>query len=426
MKEESEMSSSDPTPLPLPTYAGGTRAITTTPVVGVPRRAYADVFVPGEEALEEGELRVTVLGSGNPWATRAQASASILVEVGNPERDLLVFDLGTGSLANYASLKLPVNLLDKVFLTHLHADHTADMITLSGSYSKVGRADGPVRVWGPSGTEPRLGTKHFCEGIEAALAFAEAGIPVGLLAMPTLGTTAPATSAGALIVGDAEVISGIVLLQLAFPGAPVFHSIMKAWADPRNGNYVGYAIDSRARYAPVEMAHRWGLPSMAACFGTDSPAAGTWQAGAEVALDPLLGGLAGPELVTGMGLDRTYTLLYPEAIILDDDIYQRARHALLAEDVSDEALALDVIAGVGPGGHFLAERHTRTHMRTSLKRGLTHEPAPDGGYRDPVEVARERVAWIRANHHPEPLEPAKAAELTRILAAADREMGASG
>jgi len=46
-----------------------------------------------------------------------------------------------------------------------------------------------------------------------------------------------------------------------------------------------------------------------------------------------------------------------------------------------------------------------------------------GGYRDPVEVARERVAWIRANHHPEPLEPAKAAELTRILAAADRDLG---
>jgi hypothetical protein len=54
---------------------------------------------------------------------------------------------------------------------------------------------------------------------------------------------------------------------------------MKAWADPRNGNYVGYSIDGRARYAPVEMDHHWGLPSMGACFGTDSPAAGTWQAG---------------------------------------------------------------------------------------------------------------------------------------------------
>jgi len=163
-------------PLPLPTFAGGTKAITRTPIVGTPRREYGETYVPGEEALEDGELRVTVLGSGNPWATRAQASASILVEVGNPERDLLVFDLGTGSLANYASLKLPVNLLDKVFFTHLHADHTADIITLSGSYAKVGRADGPVRVWGPSGTEPRLGTKCFCEGIEAALAWdTEAG-----------------------------------------------------------------------------------------------------------------------------------------------------------------------------------------------------------------------------------------------------------
>jgi len=260
-------------------------------------------------------------------------------------------------------------------------------------------------------------------GLEAALVFAEAGIPVGFLAMPTLGTTAPATSAGALVVGDAEVISGIVLLELAYPGAPVFHSIMKAWADPRNGNYVGYSLDARARYAPVEMAHHWGLPSMAACFGTDSPAAGTWQAGVEVALDPFLAGLTGPEIVTGLGLDRTYTLLYPEAIVLDDDIYHRARLALLAEDVSDETLALDVIADVGPGGHFLAEKHTRTHMRTSLKRALTHELAEHGGYRDPVEVAREKVAWIRANHHPAPLETAQQEELSRILAAADRELG---
>ena len=165
------MTDNDLTSLPAPTFAGGTRAITLTPVVGTPRREYAETFVPGEEALEDGELRVTVLGSGNPWTTRAQASASILVEVGNPERDLLVFDLGGGSLANYASLKLPVNLLDKVFFSHLHADHTADLITLSGSYSKVGRADGPVNVWGPSGTEPSLGTRHFVEGIREALAW---------------------------------------------------------------------------------------------------------------------------------------------------------------------------------------------------------------------------------------------------------------
>ncbi len=165
------MTNSDPMSLPAPVFMGGTKAITLTPVVGTPHREYAEMYIPGEEQLEDGELRVTVLGSGNPWNTRAQASASIMVEVGNPERDIFVFDIGSGSLANYASLKLPVNKLNKVFLTHLHADHTGDLITLSGSWSKVGRADGPVYVWGPSGTEPILGTRHFVEGIEEALAW---------------------------------------------------------------------------------------------------------------------------------------------------------------------------------------------------------------------------------------------------------------
>jgi ribonuclease Z len=157
--------------LPAPMFAGGTKAITTTPVVGEPRRKYAEMFVPGDDVLEDGEIRVTVLGSGNPWVTRAQSSGSVLVEIGNAERDIFILDLGTGSLANYASLKLPVNKLDKVFLTHLHADHIADLITLSGSYSKVGRADRPIAVWGPSGTEPRLGTGHFVKSIQEALAW---------------------------------------------------------------------------------------------------------------------------------------------------------------------------------------------------------------------------------------------------------------
>jgi len=58
------MANGDFSSLPLPAYAGGTKAITLTPVVGTPRRQYAEMFVPGAEALEDGELRVTVLGIG--------------------------------------------------------------------------------------------------------------------------------------------------------------------------------------------------------------------------------------------------------------------------------------------------------------------------------------------------------------------------
>jgi len=260
-------------------------------------------------------------------------------------------------------------------------------------------------------------------GIEGAMVMAKAGVPVVFLSMPCLGTTAPATHAGALAMGDAEIISATVLLQLIAPGAPVGHSIMQAWADPRTGSYVSYARDARGRYGVVEMAHHWGMPSLGACYGTDSVETATWQSAAEPALDPLLAGLTSPEIVTGMGLARTYTRLYPEQIILDNDLYQRARSYLMRMDVNDETLAMDAIRAVGPGGHFLAQKHTRKHIRTSLVRGVTHELDANGKYRDPHEVAREQVKNIIKNHKPEPLENAQQAEIARILAAAGKELG---
>jgi trimethylamine--corrinoid protein Co-methyltransferase len=199
---------------------------------------------------------------------------------------------------------------------------------------------------------------------------------------------------------------------------------MHAWADPRSGAYVSYPVNSQCRYAQVELAHRWGMPVLGGSYGTESAEPGTWQAAAEVALDPLLVGLAGAEMVTGIGLNRSYTLLYPEAIILDDELYHRARHALTRMTVDSETLALNAIHAVGPGNHYLAQPHTRTHMRTAMEAGLTHQASPQGGYRDPVEVAREKVAWILDHHCPEPLEAAKQAELARILEAAGRELGA--
>ena len=72
----------------VPTYLGGTSALATTPTVGSPEVARDPIYVPGTEELAEGEIRVSILGSGQPWVTKAQASGSVLMEVGNPERDV--------------------------------------------------------------------------------------------------------------------------------------------------------------------------------------------------------------------------------------------------------------------------------------------------------------------------------------------------
>ena len=259
-------------------------------------------------------------------------------------------------------------------------------------------------------------------GIEAALVFAEAGVPVTFVTMPTLGTTAPATRAGAFAVGAAELVSATVLVQLAFPGAPVAHSIMQSYADPRTGGFVSFPLDGRCRFLATELAHHWGVPSEAACCGTDAKTPGTWQSGVEDGVDLVQAAWEGSDLMPSIGLLDVYTVFDPADIMLADDVYHRARYAIMDLDLDDEALAIDAVREVGPGGHYLGTKHTRKHLRTSFVPAITHQPAPGGGFRDPLEVARERAAWIDANHVPEPLADDKAAELTRILAAADAEL----
>ncbi len=149
--------------------------LSTTPVVGVPARSYAPTFVPGAELLADGEIRVTILGSGDPWIRRSQASGSLLVEVGNAERDFFFFDLGSGALANFDALGLPVESTTKVFLSHLHADHVGDIPGLLGSLAKAGRVD-PVEVWGGGSEDPALGLAAFVDHMGKALAWDTASV----------------------------------------------------------------------------------------------------------------------------------------------------------------------------------------------------------------------------------------------------------
>jgi len=161
--------------LPTPAHLGGTRALTTTPIVGSPARARPDVYVPGTEELGEGEIRVIVLGSGDPFIRRSQASGSLLIEVGNAAKDFFFFDLGSGALANFASLLLPVESATKVFLSHLHADHIGDIPGLLGGGPKLGRVD-PVEIWGGGCDDQELGLASFVRYMSKAMAWDRASI----------------------------------------------------------------------------------------------------------------------------------------------------------------------------------------------------------------------------------------------------------
>ena len=83
-----------------------------------------------------------------------------------------------------------------------------------------------------------------------------------------------------------------------------------------------------------------------------------------------------------------------------------------------------MIEGVGPRGHFLAERHTRRHLRDVWIPKLSHPQAPlDGAPLPDIRLrARAEFDRILSEHEPEPLDEAVQKELRTILDAAEREL----
>jgi trimethylamine--corrinoid protein Co-methyltransferase len=262
-------------------------------------------------------------------------------------------------------------------------------------------------------------------GIEGAMEFAEAGVPVGFMAMPNIGSTSPATMGGALVVGNAEVVSAMVLMQLVAPGAPVFHSLLASVMDPRSGEYIASIAEKYlCNAAAVQLAHDWGVPSLGGAFSMDSPEPGSWQLGRDSVYTSLFTPLGGADMVEGLGLLRAATLLLPEQIVYDDEIYHT--HRILTEgiDSSTEKLALDVIQSVGPGGHYLSQKHTRKAIRdiwlpklTKPAPGMDGQPAPD--IRERARAAFERII---TEHKPEPLPRDMQLELKNIMKAVERRI----
>jgi ribonuclease Z len=110
--------------------------------------------------LAQDEVRVVACGTGMPDQRIAQASACFLFEFGNGQK--MIFDLGTGSMRNIASLMIPYEYLDKIFISHLHTDHWGELGAMWAGGWTSGRP-GPLHVWGPSGQTTEMGTAYAVE-----------------------------------------------------------------------------------------------------------------------------------------------------------------------------------------------------------------------------------------------------------------------
>jgi len=268
---------------------------------------------------------------------------------------------------------------------------------------------------------PPLG--HDGGSLDAALVGAEAGLPVGFMTMASCLTTGPATLAGTLLVGNAEVIAATALIQLAYPGAPVFYAAAQTASDLRSGAYTGGGPEDYLFGAATNvLADFYNIPLSMGSFATGAKQP-DWQAGIDNSLSTFMACVVMSDMLLGVGLlhgSRIWS--YPQ-MLMDCEIFSIIHKMMQGIVVDDETLALDAIHAVGPGGNFLSQKHTRKHMREMyLPRYMDRRPynawqeKQDGAQDWALAEARR----LLAEHQPKELDPQLDKELQRIIAAAER------
>jgi len=267
-------------------------------------------------------------------------------------------------------------------------------------------------------TAPPLGQDGG--SLDAALIGTEAGLPVGFMTMTASLTTAPATLAGNLVVGNAEVIAALALIQLAYPGAPVFYAAAQTASDLRSGAYTGGGPeDFLFGAATNRLADFYNVPLSMGSFATGAKEP-NWQAGVENSLSTFMACVSMSDMLLGVGLLHGSRIWSYEQMMLDCEIYSIIHKMMSGITVDEETIALETIRAVGPGGNYLTQKHTRRHMRELwLPRYFDRRPYNiwEEQKDDGRDWARQKARQLRSEHQPIPLEGGLEKELNRMIKA---------
>ena len=252
-------------------------------------------------------------------------------------------------------------------------------------------------------SSPLMWSAVTCQNL---LDCAEFGIPAEIIPAPQMGATSPVSIAGTLVEANAEFLSGVVISQLASPGTPIVYGGSPSAFDMRYLTARLGAVESvMAACAGAQMGKHYGVPTQGYMGLSDSKAT-DGQGSFESGMGILLSALSGVNIVSGPGMQASENCQSLEKLVLDNEYCGAAYRLLEGIRVDDIALATEVITKVGPGGHFLGERHTREnllreqYMPSSVLDRLSPDAWAKEGGKDSAVRARERVHNILSKHKP--------------------------
>ena len=262
--------------------------------------------------------------------------------------------------------------------------------------------------------------------LAAAVEFAKADVPSGFMVMPILGATAPITRAGTMVVNNSEVIGGVIAHQLLAPGARTFYAsavtTMDLWSGAAN---CGGPEDLVFQMANAQLARAYGLKSMVGTFATGAKTS-DWQGGAENGLSGFASWISGVDMASGAGLLYAARVFSAAQLVLDAELWDlicSTSEGIRSWDA--ESLAVDVIDAVKPGGHFLDQEHTLTHMREVWMSKVFHrnnwEDWEANGRPEPKAKAIAQAKEILETHTAYPLPDGAAEEIRSIVERFEKE-----
>jgi trimethylamine--corrinoid protein Co-methyltransferase len=260
----------------------------------------------------------------------------------------------------------------------------------------------------------------IAEGIVDAV---ECGLPVLYSPGPMLTGTGPATLAGLLAQTIAEILFGLVLIQLVRPGAPMMFKMDSDVMDPATGQCT-YSSPEQVlgRSALAQFGYFYGIPTFTMGGGVESKLPDS-EAAAQAMMGMLMNSLAGITMNQSQGTMASGLYGSVEQLVICDEMIRMIKRILRGFEVNDETLALDVIRSVGPGGSFMMEDHSLKHFREeSFFPGLFRRQSIDDwltrGAKPAAAVARERVEEILDRDKASHLSPQRERALEQALSRA--------
>jgi trimethylamine--corrinoid protein Co-methyltransferase len=266
--------------------------------------------------------------------------------------------------------------------------------------------------------------QHTRDELDNVLWATRHGLPVVYLGGGTAGSTAPITGAGTLVITLAGMLSGLAVFQLESPGARVCLGSAPQPMDLRTARPT-YGGPEMSLYTAAlsDVCRHLRLPFMGTAGASEAKLVDQ-QAAIESAVQILLSGLSGSALIHDVGFLDCADIGSLEMLVMNDEIIAMTRRILRGIEITDDALMLELIDEVGPGGHFLAERETAERCREEIWTPSLMDRAPwdvwmAAGAGTLTDTIRQRVRTILNTHRPPPLPQGAEEEIAAVLQAAE-------